>query len=437
MSTATTEINLSEEEVETSVSDANDGGDDTTSGQQPTAIDPNAVRQKIVTAKTEDKSRLEERDVEVDLVWNSMLSKQHGVFVGTGGVAKSMTIDTAVDHIVGAAGGAKQARDVLFKVLLRKSMPVEEIFGPLSLKGLEQDQFRYITHGRAAEVNIVFLDEIFKANAVVLNAMLMLINERIFINDGVPHQVPLWVAFGASNELPNEPELHAFRDRFAWVKEVKPVQVDDAFKRVLRGGIARAVATVATTTLITTDEMHAAQAGVAAIDVPDDVLNDIATMKRRAEGEFDLYISARRYISGIRLCQAQAWLNGRTTVITDDLTLFQHTLWTDIEDAPKAYEVTLDYAGKVARVTQQLRGAFEPHHNDLAKLRSEIPTDGAISQEIAGKIASIQMNLKSVRTKVNQQIEDAKGDQRDSSELEALLSEIDADRSYIRDEILN
>jgi MoxR-like ATPase len=391
------------------------------------AIDPNAARQKLLTIRSELKQILVERDVPIDLVTNSIIARQHGVFVGTGGVAKSMVIDALMERV--------EAK--LFKVMLRKSMPVEEIFGPLSLKGLENDQFRYITKGRAADANVVFLDEIFKANAVVLNAMLMVINERKFINDGVPHDVDLDSVFGASNELPNEPELAAFRDRFAWVNEVKPVQTDDGFKTVLRGALNRTLGQNVPVTKISMDEIRALQMARTKVTVPDDVLNQIATMKRRAEGEFNLFISARRYISGIEMCRAQAVMNNRTNVITDDLALFQHTLWTDIEDAPKAYEVTLDYAGQVARVTQKLRAAFEPHHNALDKLRGEIPTDGSISQEIAGKIASVQMNLKQVGQQVSKQVEEARSDGRDTGELDSLLAEIDADRTYIRNEILN
>jgi enamine deaminase RidA (YjgF/YER057c/UK114 family) len=181
----------------------------------------------------------------------------------------------------------------------------------------------------------------------------------------------------------------------------------------------------------------ALQQAAAQVTVPEDVLNDIATMRRRAEGEFGLFISARRYISGLELCRAQAVLNGRQTIISDDLTLFQHTLWTDPEDAPKAFEVTLDYAGKVARVTQQLRAAFEPYHNDLSQLKGEIPSDGSsITQDLAGKVAQIQMQLRQVSQQVTKQIEEARSDKRDVSELEALLAEVDADRSYIKDEIL-
>jgi MoxR-like ATPase len=389
------------------------------------------ARQKVLSVKGEMNGKLIERSVEVDLVLLSLIARRPGVFVGSGGIAKSMTVDEMVAHLDPSVTS--------YKVLLRKSMPVEEIFGPLSIKGLENDQFRYITTGRAAEVRVLFLDEIFKANAVVLNAMLMLINEGVFINDGVAIKVPLWATYGASNEMPTDPELAAFRDRFAWAREVKPVSTDDSFKQVLRGAIDRTrnPAANAPQTILTEADVIALQQAAAQVTVPEDVLNDIATMRRRAEGEFGLFISARRYISGLELCRAQAVLNGRQTIISDDLTLFQHTLWTDPEDAPKAFEVTLDYAGKVARVTQQLRAAFEPYHNDLSQLKGEIPSDGSsITQDLAGKVAQIQMQLRQVSQQVTKQIEEARSDKRDVSELEALLAEVDADRSYIKDEIL-
>lgn len=422
MTTATTQDNPTEEVTQVSSEDAK-GGD----AQPATAVatSGNDPRAKLQAIRSEMKlpGRLIERDPEIDLVVLSILAKAHGVFVGTGGVAKSMTIDSFFEHL-----------DVpLFKVMLRKSMPPEEIFGPLSITGLKNDQFRYVTKGRLAEVYGAFIDEIFKGNAVVLNAMLMAINERLYINDGVPIQIPLWSVFGASNELPNEPELAAFRDRFAWVKEVKPVSTDANFKAVLSGALTPQ--NLPPLTRITVPEIEQAQAEVAKIDVSG-VLDSIATMKRRAEGEFNLYISARRYISALRICQAQAWLNGRAAVIDDDLTLFQHSLWTDIEDAPAAYEVTLDYAGKMARVAQQLRASFEPYHNDLAQVRGEIDPNVQMSQEIAGKVAMIQMNLKQVTNQIDKQIEEGRSDQRDVGELESLRAEVIADRDYIRTEIL-
>src|SRR3954447_6383537 len=391
--------------------------------------DPAIARQKVTTIRGEMKQVLIERDVEIDLVILSVIAKQHGILLGTGGIAKSMTIDTLMDRIDVPA-------EKLYKILMRKTTPPEELFGPLSIPALEREQFLYVTRGRMAEAYIAFLDEGFKANAVSLNAMLMAINERMMRNDGRLTPIPLWSAFIASNEHPNEPELAAFRDRFAWSREVKPVSTDDGFKAVLKGAVQRSLGSTVSVTKITIPEMECLQALADQVDVKP-VLDTVATMKRRAEAEFQLFISARRYVSGLKLCQAQAALNGRTALIEDDLTLFQHVLHTDPEDAAKAYEITLDYAGKVARMTAKLRESFEPYHAELASIRTEVPTDGSrITNEIAGRVASVQMNLKQVQAQINKQIEESRADNRDTSELDALLAEVVADRDYIRNEIL-
>jgi MoxR-like ATPase len=391
--------------------------------------DPVVARKKIADIRNEAKQVLIERDVEIDLVLLSFVARQHGILLGTGGIAKSMTIDTLMERI-------EAPDELLYKILMRKTTPPEELFGPLSIPALEREQFLYVTRGTMAEALVAFLDEGFKANAVSLNAMLMAINERMMRNDGRLIPIPLWSAFIASNEHPNEPELAAFRDRFAWSREVKPVSTDDGFKAVLKGAIQRSLGSTVSVTKITIPEMECLQALADQVDVKP-VLDTVATMKRRAEGEFQLFISARRYVSGLKLCQANATLNGRTALIEDDLTLFQHVLHTEPEDASKAYEITLDYAGKVARMTAKLRESFEPYHAELASLRTEVPTDGSrISNEIAGRVASVQMNLKQVQAQIGKQIEEARGDNRDTAELDALLSEVVTDRDYIRNEIL-
>jgi MoxR-like ATPase len=416
--------NISEEVSEATMT----GKSATPGGSSPP--DPDIARQKIVSIRSEAKQVLIERDVEIDLVLLSFIAKQHGILLGSGGIAKSMTIDTLMERIDAPS-------ELLYKILMRKTTPPEELFGPLSIPALEREQFLYVTRGTMAEALVAFLDEGFKANAVSLNALLMAINERMMRNDGRLNPIPLWSAFIASNEHPNEPELAAFRDRFAWSREVKPVSTDDGFKAILKGAIQRSLGTNVPVTKITIPEMECLQVEAEQVDVRP-VLDTVATMKRRAEGEFQLFISARRYVSGLKLCQAQAALNGRTALIEDDLTLFQHVLHTDPEDAAKAYEITLDYAGKVARMTAKLRESFEPYHAELASIRTEVPSDGSrITNEMAGRVASVQMNLKQVRTQIGKQIEEARADGRDTSELDALLAEVEVDSRYIREEILN
>ena len=101
-----------------------------------------------------------------------------------------------------------------FQWLLTKFSTPEEIFGAVSLKGLEQDDYRRVTTHKLPEAHIAFLDEIFKANSSILNALLTIINERLFHNGRERIAVPLITLFGASNELPDEEELTALYDRF-------------------------------------------------------------------------------------------------------------------------------------------------------------------------------------------------------------------------------
>jgi hypothetical protein len=64
------------------------------------------------------------------------------------------------------------------------------------------------------DADVAFIDEIFKANSSLLNALLTLLNERAFDNGAGRTRVPLLCLVGASNEMPESDELDALYDRF-------------------------------------------------------------------------------------------------------------------------------------------------------------------------------------------------------------------------------
>jgi MoxR-like ATPase len=53
---------------------------------------------------------------------------------------------------------------------------------------------------------MAFLDEIFKASSSILNALLTILNERVYHNGAERQAVPLQALIAASNELPSEQE---------------------------------------------------------------------------------------------------------------------------------------------------------------------------------------------------------------------------------------
>ena len=67
----------------------------------------------------------------------------------------------------------------------------QELFGPLSMRALEDDRYVRQTDGYLPKANVAFVDEIFKANSAILNTLLTVLNERLFDNGTIRETVPL------------------------------------------------------------------------------------------------------------------------------------------------------------------------------------------------------------------------------------------------------
>ncbi|MCE1566830.1 AAA family ATPase, partial [Enterobacter hormaechei] len=88
------------------------------------------------------------------------------------------------------------------------------LFGPLSIRALEEDRYERHTDGFLPDATIAFIDEVFKANSAILNALLTLLNERLFDNGAGRQLCPLVSVIGATNEVPDDEVGEAFFDRF-------------------------------------------------------------------------------------------------------------------------------------------------------------------------------------------------------------------------------
>jgi MoxR-like ATPase len=114
-----------------------------------------------------------------------------------------------------------------FEYLVTRFTTPEELLGPVNVDLLLSRSVYYRqTRGLLPRAEIAFLDEVFKANSAILNALLSLINERLFYNVGQAWKVNLMMLFAASNEPPQEEELQAFYDRFPVRALCNPVQDD-------------------------------------------------------------------------------------------------------------------------------------------------------------------------------------------------------------------
>lgn len=391
-----------------------------------------APKQSDIAAKFEQiiaelKAELPEREVEIDLLVRSIIARSHPLFIGEPGVAKSLLVRQFMSHIDDA---------ILYEVLLAKDTPSDQVLGPVSLAALEKDEFRRITRDKLPEANVAFLDEIFKANSTVLNALLAIINERIFHNNGHTIDVPLWTVVGASNELPgsDRDDLRAFRDRFGITKMVEHVRTSQGLKHVLHGQLERSRGTAASTepTLVSSADIETIQREATGVKVPDNVVKSLTELRSRAESE-NLTISARRLFEGVKLMQAAAVLTGRDEVSVEDMKVFEHVLWSDPEDHGTAYELTLDYAGEVTKKVAKLRGEFDEQQAALNELQSRMPADGSVpDSELMGNIGVVSNMLKKLTQRVGDAIDNAKEEGHETAELDQLVADVDTSRESVK-----
>lgn len=190
---------------------------------------------------------------------------------------------------------------------------------------------RLITDGKIPDSHIVFLDEIFKANDGILNALLTALNERKFTNEGETVDIPVISFFAASNEIPNfnNPEesiLKPLYDRLELKLMTEYVKKRDARLDVLKKKQAKIGGRIANT--ITLNELYAMQAEVDSVIIPDSIneLMDDIVCELRDKG---VHISDRKYFNYYPLAQAFAWLCGKSEVTSIDLLILRHCLWTN------------------------------------------------------------------------------------------------------------
>lgn len=325
-----------------------------------------------------------ERADAVEVLLLAVLARQHVVLLGPPGTAKTALIRTF-------------ARAVDLRVfswqLTRFSTP-EELFGPVDVAALERGQYRRVTAGKLPEAELVYLDEIFKANSAILNALLSAMQERIFYNDGQPAPISLISLIGASNEVPEEDGLEALWDRFLLRVRVGYIAERGAFRQMLATRIPKE----SISPIISRSDLDAAQAAVERVVIPDAILDRIVTLRDEANAR-GIIASDRRYVEALSLLRAAAFLDGRDEVIEDDLLVFRHVLWQDPAQIQEVTQLVFSVTNPVMGAVQEIlddalsayRQALDRAKADSARAQAEALMEGiALLKEAKAKLAELE-----------------------------------------------
>ena len=272
------------------------------------------MQEKFEQVETALNDYFVEREDEVRGLTLAILSHNNVLYLGPPGISKSYLVKSWSECITGAK---------YFESLLTKFTVPDELAGPFSLKGLEEDRFIRNTTNMLPEAHFAFLDEVWKGNSGVLNFLLKLMNERTFFNDGKEVETPLLTMVGASNEVPEvDDNLEAMQDRFVIKFMVNPIQEQENFLKMVQSGEFEP------SPILSLKDIEKAHKEMLEIKLGKEMAELLYQIRTELKTE-EIMVTDRTFKKAANVLRAESWLNGRDEICEEDFDCLQHILWTD------------------------------------------------------------------------------------------------------------
>lgn len=156
-----------------------------------------------------------EREFEIKQIMYAIMIREHVLFKGIPGAAKSGLAKKVFEGMMGAR---------IYKAQFSRFMDEAYLFGPQLVDDFKKGIIRHNTKDSIVDAHFAFLDELLNASEELICALNEVLNERTFTRQGQHEKSDLICAIATTNQdREQEKELKAFYDRIMFKADVPEV----------------------------------------------------------------------------------------------------------------------------------------------------------------------------------------------------------------------
>lgn len=351
----------------------------------------------------------QERSREIDMLTFAVLCKEHVLFQGVAGTAKSELSRQFFRGIQGARAFEQQ-----FTAFMDESY----VFGPQVIDELvKKGNVIHNTKNSLADTEFALLDEFFNANEELVVACNEVFNERTFTRNQQKEKCPLITAVMTTNQdRQNEVKLKPIYDRIMFTSTV--LKVSDTINRakMLRSSVEKSLTVGATYSYEDLSDVYD-YIDQCEVEISDSFVVALDKLCTEFQKQCKKYISDRKEAKTLRFLRVVAIMDN-SMELTEEHLAFAKYAWVNLNvpSEETAFDSALASAKAWLATEAAVDKVLSSAKKELVSMRESLSRKKVFSQ---GEAKGILDKIEELKTKASEELQRAKGA---SSKLHPLVA---------------